>query len=32
MSLQDIFFVSTAYLLVCRHGHIVYYLVEFKTI
>ena len=26
------FFASTGYLLVHRHGHIVYYVVEFKTI
>jgi len=26
------FFASTGYLLVCRRSHIVYYVVEFKTI
>ena len=29
---KDIFFASTGYLLVHRRGHIVYYVVEFKTI
>jgi len=32
MSPEDIIFVSTGYLLVRRRGHIVYYVVEFKTI
>jgi len=29
---KDIIFASTGYLLVHRRGHIVYYVVEFKTI